>query len=67
MFRPALGLIQPFVQCVLGDSFLRVKLLGREADDLLLSTTEVKNSGAILHSPIHLYGVVLNQLITGTT
>jgi hypothetical protein len=56
MFRPALGSIQPSIQCEPGALFLGIKLLGLEADDLLSPTP-----------PIRLHGMVLNQLITGTT
>jgi hypothetical protein len=45
-----------------------VKLQGREADHSPPASAEVKkNVDLYVHSPIRLYGVVLNRLSTGTT
>jgi hypothetical protein len=46
---------------------LGVKQPRREADHSTPSSAEVKNGGAILYSPIHLHGVLISSLSTGTT
>jgi hypothetical protein len=43
----------------------RVKLAGREADDLSPTSAEVENGGDIHPPPICLHGVVFKQLSTG--
>jgi hypothetical protein len=43
-----------------GGSFLGVKPPRREADHTTPSSTEVKNGGIYLHSPIYLHGVLIN-------
>jgi hypothetical protein len=44
-----------------------VKQPGREADHSLPSSAKVKNSGTVSPPPIHLHGMVLNELNTGIT
>jgi hypothetical protein len=50
-----------------------VKRPGREADHSPVSSAEVNNGGGsimveiYIHSPIHLRGIMLNKLSTGTT
>jgi hypothetical protein len=58
--RPALGPTQSPVQLVPGTFSPGVKRSGREADQSLPSSAEVKNGGAIPSFPICLHGVVLN-------
>jgi hypothetical protein len=50
-----------------GDSPAVSKRSGCEAYHSLQSSAEVKNGGAIPPLPIHLYGVGLNKLSTGTS
>jgi hypothetical protein len=47
-------------------SFLDGKVAGCEIDHLLPTSSEVKKIW-IIHSPLRLHGIVLNQLNTGTT
>jgi hypothetical protein len=58
--RSALGPTQPPIQWVPGALSLGVKQLGHDADHTPPSSAKVKNGEAILHSPTHLHGVVLN-------
>jgi hypothetical protein len=39
----------------------------RKSDSLLQPSGNVKNGGGVLHSPMQLHGVVLNELRTGTS
>jgi hypothetical protein len=57
--RKVLGTTQPPIQWVLGALSLRVKRPGREADNSLPSSAEVKECVQLdLHSPIRLHGLV---------
>jgi hypothetical protein len=58
---PALGPTRPPTQWEPGGSS-GGKAAGGETDHSLLSTAKVKTGGAIPHSPICLYGIVLNKL-----
>jgi hypothetical protein len=66
--RLALGPIQPLVQWVSGALSPDVKRQGREADHSPPASAEVKKMWIdTTISLIHLHGVVLNSLSTGTT
>jgi hypothetical protein len=58
--RLALGPNQPPVPMGTGALSQGLKRQGREADHLPIYSAEVKNGGAIPHSSMRLYGVVLN-------
>jgi hypothetical protein len=67
-FRPALGSTQPPTQWVPGALFPDVKQQEREADHSSPTSVEVKQMWIYKSTPpIHLHGVVLNSLSTGTT
>jgi len=61
MSRPALGLVQPPIQCVTGALSPRLKRPVRKADHSPPSSAEVKECVELyLHSPVRLNGVVLS-------
>jgi hypothetical protein len=64
--RPAPLPTQPPIQCVPGAPSPEIKRQGREADNSLPSSAEVKNGGAIPPLPIYIYGIVLNYIIKYT-
>jgi hypothetical protein len=60
--RPAMGLTEPSIQCVLGGLFTQwLKWQEREADHSRPASAEgQENMHLYIHSHIHLHGVVLN-------
>jgi hypothetical protein len=58
---------QPPGHWILGALLPGLKMQGHEADHSPPSSTKIKNGGAIPPLPIHLHGIVLNYLNTGTT
>jgi hypothetical protein len=64
---PALGPTQPPIQWAPETLSPGVKRWGREAEHSPPSGVEVKDGELYLPSPIHLHGVGLNYLRSGTT
>jgi hypothetical protein len=64
--RPVLGSNQLLIQWVPGSIFPALKWPGRETDHSPSNSVKVKYGGAIPPLPISFYGVVLDELSTGT-
>jgi hypothetical protein len=60
--RVFLGPTQPTVQRIQWALSLRVKMQGHESDDSPLSSVEEKKDGALSPFPVHLHGIVLNNI-----
>jgi hypothetical protein len=65
--EPALVPFKPPIERVSADLFPGLQRPGREDDHSPPSSAAAKNGGTILHSPIHLHGVMLKELSTETT